>query len=72
MWFNGPDEEVQRTGHADVFEDGQGRWWAVFLGVRPVKVDGEYLEPQLGPSAPGVFMIEFGSMEEGLLTRMNE
>ncbi|OAG02366.1 Arabinanase/levansucrase/invertase [Paraphaeosphaeria sporulosa] len=49
LWYNGPDEEVQRTGHADVFEDGEGRWWAVFLGVRPLK-DGEgtWLEPQLG------------------------
>ncbi|KAI1292726.1 glycoside hydrolase family 43 protein [Xylaria venustula] len=49
LWYNGPDEEVQRTGHADVFEDGEGNWWAVFLGVRPVKdEDGEYLEPQMG------------------------
>ncbi|KAI0015858.1 beta-xylosidase [Xylariomycetidae sp. FL0641] len=50
LWYNGPDEEVQRTGHADVFEDGDGNWWAVFLGVRPVKAksDGRYLEPQMG------------------------
>ncbi|KAJ9130888.1 Arabinanase/levansucrase/invertase [Coniochaeta hoffmannii] len=52
LWYNGPDEEVQRTGHADVFEDGEGRWWAVLLGVRPVKVQGasgtRWLEPQLG------------------------
>ncbi|GAW11307.1 hypothetical protein ANO14919_006500 [Xylariales sp. No.14919] len=49
LWYNGPDEEVQRTGHADVFEDGEGRWWAVFLGVRPVKDDdGKYIEPQMG------------------------
>ena len=48
LWYNGPDEEVQRTGHADVFEDGQGRWWAVFLGVRPAKHQGNWLEPQLG------------------------
>ncbi|UPK89982.1 hypothetical protein LCI18_000917 [Fusarium solani-melongenae] len=48
LWYNGPDEEVQRTGHADVFEDGDGHWWAVFLGVRPVKDKGSYLEPQLG------------------------
>ncbi|KAI0109160.1 glycoside hydrolase family 43 protein [Nemania sp. FL0031] len=49
LWYNGPDEEVQRTGHADVFDDGQGNWWAVFLGVRPVKDgDGNYLEPQMG------------------------
>ncbi|KAI0976859.1 glycoside hydrolase family 43 protein [Xylaria arbuscula] len=49
LWYNGPDEEVQRTGHADVFADGEGNWWAVFLGVRPVKdEDGKYLEPQMG------------------------
>ncbi|KPM34161.1 hypothetical protein AK830_g12407 [Neonectria ditissima] len=48
LWYNGPDEEVQRTGHADVFEDGDGQWWAVFLGVRPVKHGGAFLEPQLG------------------------
>lgn len=52
LWYNGPDEEVQRTGHADVFEDGRGRWWAVLLGVRP-KMDEQskkWLEPQLGQS----------------------
>lgn len=50
LWYNGPDEEVQRTGHADIFEDGQGRWWAVLLGVRPLwDEDGQrWLEPQLG------------------------
>lgn len=49
LWYNGADEEVQRTGHADIFEDGHGRWWGVFLGVRPFKdASGKYLEPQLG------------------------
>lgn len=49
LWYNGPDEEVQRTGHCDIFEDGQGQWWAVLLGVRPAKnQDGRWLEPQLG------------------------
>lgn len=48
LWYNGPDEEVQRTGHADIFEDDEGEWWSVLLGVRPVKVGGEWLEPQLG------------------------
>ncbi|KAF4551803.1 Hypothetical protein D9617_12g036930 [Elsinoe fawcettii] len=48
LWYNGPNEEVQRTGHADVFEDGEGNWWGVFLGVRPVKDSGKWLEPQLG------------------------
>ncbi|KAK7713289.1 hypothetical protein SLS64_004538 [Diaporthe eres] len=50
LWYNGPDEEVQRTGHADVFEDGQGGWWAVLLGVRPMMDERtkKWLEPQLG------------------------
>lgn len=52
LWYNGPEEEeVQRTGHADVFEDGEGRWWAVLLGVRPLRDEeggGRWLEPQLG------------------------
>ncbi|KAG8622890.1 hypothetical protein KVT40_009401 [Elsinoe batatas] len=48
LWYNGPDEEVQRTGHADVFQDGEGEWWGVFLGVRPVEEGGKWLEPQLG------------------------
>lgn len=53
LWYNGPNEEVQRTGHADIFEDGEGNWWSVFLGVRPIKdEDGKYLEPQMGEYAP--------------------
>ncbi|KAF4466299.1 xylosidase arabinosidase [Fusarium albosuccineum] len=48
LWYNGPDEEVQRTGHADIFEDGNGDWWGMFLGVRPVQYQGAYLEPQMG------------------------
>lgn len=56
LWYNGPEEEVQRTGHVDMFEDGNGDWWGVFLGVRPVKVSDEegkvgpdvFLEPQMG------------------------
>ncbi|WP_258881348.1 glycoside hydrolase family 43 protein [Paenibacillus sp. sptzw28] len=31
------DHPIQNTGHADLFEDGNGFWWAVFLGVRPVE-----------------------------------
>lgn len=52
LWYNGPDEEVQRTGHVDVFEDGNGDWWSVLLGVRPVKHQGAFLEPQLGIILP--------------------
>ncbi|KAF1968910.1 hypothetical protein BU23DRAFT_601911 [Bimuria novae-zelandiae CBS 107.79] len=46
--YNGVDGEVQRTGHADVFEDGTGRWWGVFLGVRPLRKEDGWTEPQLG------------------------
>jgi xylan 1,4-beta-xylosidase len=27
---------VKAAGHADLFEDSAGRWWAVCLGIRPV------------------------------------
>ncbi|KAE8555877.1 hypothetical protein TMatcc_003174 [Talaromyces marneffei ATCC 18224] len=30
----GTDEYVQHTGHSDIFQDLQGNWWAVCLGVR--------------------------------------
>lgn len=31
LWYNGTNEEVQNTGHADVFEDLRGDWWAVSI-----------------------------------------
>ena len=48
LWYNATDEEVQNTGHADVFMDANGDWWAVFLGVRPRLVEGKWIESQLG------------------------
>ncbi|CEJ62227.1 hypothetical protein PMG11_10733 [Penicillium brasilianum] len=30
----GTNEYVQNVGHADLFQDGAGAWWAVALGVR--------------------------------------
>lgn len=36
LWRNGVDDEIQNTGHADFVVDEGGRWWGVFLGVRPV------------------------------------
>jgi len=27
---------IQATGHADLIEDQNGNWWAVFLGIRPI------------------------------------
>jgi xylan 1,4-beta-xylosidase len=29
------ESPIQNTGHADLFTDQHGRWWAVFLAVRP-------------------------------------
>ncbi|KAK2772820.1 hypothetical protein FQN53_004425 [Emmonsiellopsis sp. PD_33] len=37
LWRNTTEDEVQNTGHADLVEDAEGRWWGVFLGVRPTK-----------------------------------
>lgn len=34
---SGADNEVQNLGHADLTDDVNGRWWAVLLGVRPVR-----------------------------------
>ncbi|GAB1203642.1 hypothetical protein APSETT445_002279 [Aspergillus pseudonomiae] len=48
LWRNGINDEVQNTGHADLVEDAQGRWWAVLLGVRPVQKDGYWEESVFG------------------------
>lgn len=36
-----PDREdiVTSTGHADIIQDDNGKWWAVFLGCRPYEGD---------------------------------
>jgi beta-xylosidase len=39
----GTDEYVRNVGHCDVFQDGEGNWWAVVLGVRKEKGKGRYL-----------------------------
>nr|MDT0657510.1 glycoside hydrolase family 43 protein [Micromonospora sp. DSM 115978] len=31
----GTDDPIQNTGHGDLVQDLDGRWWLVFLGVRP-------------------------------------
>ncbi len=31
-----PDHPIQATGHADIVQDHDGRWWIYFLGVRTV------------------------------------
>ncbi|MDE6174528.1 MAG: glycoside hydrolase family 43 protein, partial [Duncaniella sp.] len=33
-------DAVTCTGHADLVEDKNGKWWAVYLGVRPYSADG--------------------------------
>ncbi|KAE8369680.1 glycosyl hydrolase [Aspergillus caelatus] len=48
LWRNGINDEVQNTGHADLVEDVQGRWWAVLLGVRPVQKNGYWEESVFG------------------------
>jgi len=34
-------DDVQHTGHGDLFQDQEGRWWLVCLGVR--KTQGRYI-----------------------------
>ncbi|KAJ9099309.1 hypothetical protein QFC21_004190 [Naganishia friedmannii] len=54
MVFQGkfPDEEIQYTGHMDIVDAPDGRWWAVMLGVREQregpKKDNEVIWSQLG------------------------
>lgn len=48
LWYNGPGEDVQNTGHVDVFEDANGQWWAVLLGVRARLANGHTVDSQLG------------------------
>lgn len=35
MIFNGDHPEIRLTGHMDLCEGPDGRWWAVYLAVRP-------------------------------------
>lgn len=37
LWRNTTEDEVQNTGHCDIVEDMDGQWWALCLGVRPIK-----------------------------------
>lgn len=39
MTADGKDEYIQNIGHGELFQDGDGRWWAAALGVRK-QVDG--------------------------------
>lgn len=43
------NHEVQNTGHVDFVEDANGQWWAVLLGVRPIrKSDGVWQDSVFG------------------------
>ncbi|PLB55756.1 hypothetical protein P170DRAFT_443475 [Aspergillus steynii IBT 23096] len=46
--YNGLDNEVQSTGHADLFDDAEGNWWAVLLGTRPSKTGDVWEESVFG------------------------
>lgn len=35
-----PGHEIQCTGHAELIDDPDGNWWALFLGTRPL--EGKY------------------------------
>lgn len=48
MVYNGNHPSVRQTGHMDLVEGPDGRWWAVFLAVRPVWDGDEPLLSQLG------------------------
>lgn len=54
------NDEVQNTGHADLVEDAEGRWWAVFLGVRPVKTSNGWEESVLGRYLPYIILLALG------------
>ena len=47
---NGEVDEVQNTGHADFVEDIHGQWWAVLLGVRPLRKEGAWEDSVFGNS----------------------
>ncbi|KAJ5693464.1 hypothetical protein N7462_002887 [Penicillium macrosclerotiorum] len=48
LWKNGPEDEVQNTGHVDLVQDMNGNWWGVLLGVRPVRREDHWEESVLG------------------------
>lgn len=45
--FNGDDPSIRNTGHLDFIETQTGKWFAVFLGVRPQGRNSELIS-QLG------------------------
>lgn len=47
LCHNGVNDEVQNVGHADLVEDLDGNWWALLLGVRPVKGNNGTWQPSV-------------------------
>jgi beta-xylosidase len=47
--FNHDHPDIQNTGHMDLIEGDDGKWVAVFLGVRPV-FEGR----EIAPGVPGM------------------
>ena len=45
MLFNDDHPDIRNTGHIDLVEGAEERWWAVFLGVRPQGERSEVLSP---------------------------
>ena len=39
----GTDEYIRYTGHCDMFQDQEGKWWGVCLAVRKEKLTGSYI-----------------------------
>ncbi|KAK8184719.1 glycosyl hydrolase [Phyllosticta citribraziliensis] len=42
LWSNGPGDQVQNAGHADLIDDEKGNWWALLLAVRPRRIDDQW------------------------------
>lgn len=48
MVYNAEHPTVRQTGHMDLVKGKDGRWWAVFLAVRPQKDGRDVVLSQLG------------------------
>lgn len=46
--FNGLHDQVRQTGHMDMIEGADGRWWAVMLATRPQSDSDGLVPSQLG------------------------
>ncbi|MFZ5891588.1 MAG: glycoside hydrolase family 43 protein [Myxococcota bacterium] len=66
-----PEHPIQAIGHADFVEDAAGRWWMVFLGVRPATPRHHHLGREtflarVQWSSDGWPEVNFGDVPEGL------